>query len=63
MLTKNAEKKPKKAVVNTLLLNVNEPAIANRQYDKVNPRHGSVVNARDNNIGINGLPQVSEETE
>ena len=58
METKNAEKNPKNAVVKTLLLIVNENAIATREYDRVIPRHGSVVNARDNNIGIKGLPHV-----
>lgn len=56
--TKKAEKNPKKAVVKTLLFNVKEPAIAMRQYAKVNPLQGSVVNALDNNIGINCFPQV-----
>tara|TARA_B110000091_G_C13404903_1_gene305691 strand:- start:238 stop:429 length:192 start_codon:yes stop_codon:yes gene_type:complete len=62
MDTRNAEKNPKNAVVKTLLLTVNEAAIARREYPKVMPLHGSVVNARDSNIGTNGLPHVGSLT-
>ena len=62
MDTRNAEKNPKNAVVKTLLLIVNEAAIDRRQYPRVIPLHGSVVSARDNNIGINGSPHVGSLT-
>ena len=62
MDTRNAEKNPKNAVVKTLLLTVNEADIARRQYPRVIPRHGSVVSALDNNIGINGFPHVCSLT-
>jgi len=50
--TRKALKKPKNPANNKIEFRYNELANVINEKAKVNPRYGSVVRARDNNIGI-----------
>jgi hypothetical protein len=58
--TKNALKNPTNPTIIMREFNENEPATARIQKASKNPLQGSVVNARDNNIGVLSLHVVFE---